>query len=242
MSNKFIVTVSIVIPTYNERDNVVALIRSITKILDESLISFEIIIVDDNSPDNTYNHIKNHYLHDSRIRPFVRNKNHGLAKAILFGIIKTKGSIVIGMDADFNHPPSLIPKLIKSLHHADFAVASRFVKGGGMNESIRYYLTYAFNLVLKYMLGFPTLDNLSGYYAIKRKDIMKLPIQQIYQGYGEYHLRLIKSLQNRHLKIIQIPVQYGQRKYGQSKSHLTFLFFRYLWVAFKLTFYNNKKT
>jgi len=161
-------TVSIVIPTYNERNNIVALIQSITKILDKSLIKFEIIIVDDNSPDNTYSHIKSHYLHDSRIRPFVRNKNRCLAKAILFGIMKTKGSIIIGMDADFNHPPSLIPKLISSLHHADFAVASRFIKGGGMKEPIRYYLTYIFNLFLKYILGFPILDNLSGFYAIKK--------------------------------------------------------------------------
>jgi len=232
-------TVSIVIPTYNERNNIVALIQSITKILDKSLIKFEIIIVDDNSPDNTYSHIKSHYLHDSRIRPFVRNKNRCLAKAILFGIMKTKWSIIIGMDADFNHPPSLIPKLISSLHHADFAVASRFIKGGGMKEPIRYYLTYIFNLFLKYILGFPILDNLSGFYAIKKPVLMKLHLEYIYQGYGEYHLRLLKSIQNQGLRIVQIPVKYGYRKYGQSKSHLIFLFFRYLQIAFQLTFSNQ---
>jgi dolichol-phosphate mannosyltransferase len=227
--------VSVIIPTYNERQNIIALIKQISNTLNKRSLEFEIIIVDDNSPDDTYHQIKNNYPHDRRIRPYNRKSDRGLATAIMLGITKARGSVIIGMDADFNHPPSLIPKLIRALDQADFIVASRFIKGGSMKEPIRYYLTYIFNLFLKNVLGFPVLDNLSGFYAVKRKLLLKLPLGDIYQGYGEYHLRLLKSIQNHHLKIVQIPVIYGQRKFGQSKSLLLILFFRYLKVAFHLT-------
>jgi len=233
--------VSIVIPTYNERNNILSLIKSISKTLNKRSINFEIIIVDDNSPDKTYEYIKDHYSNDFRIHLFQREKNRGLATAILLGIKKTRGSIIVGMDADFNHPPSLIPKLIDALSRADLVVASRFIPNGAMKEPIRYYFTYIFNLFLKYILGFPVLDNLSGYYAIKKKILITLSLQHIYQGYGDYHLRLLKSIQDRHLHIIQIPVKYGRRKYGQSKSQLLYLFFRYIWVAFQLTFNSVNK-
>lgn len=226
--------VSLVIPTYNERGNIVPLVQNITKILERRFIDFEVVVVDGDSPDGTFNYVRNFFTYDSRIRIFSQEEGLGLAASILFGIKKARGTIIIGMDADFNHPPSLIPKLIDKLSLADLVVASRFIKGGTMQESLRYHLTYTFNLFIKHFFGFPISDNLSGYYAIKRKDITKLPLEKIYRGYGEYHLRLLKSTQNHNLKIAEVPVKYGKRRYGHSKSKLTHLFFRYLWVAFQL--------
>ena len=226
--------VSIIVPTYNERDNIIFLIKNISKILISHQILFEIIVVDDNSPDGTYANIKDKFLLNPLIRPFKRLKNLGLATAILYGICRARGSIIIGMDADFNHPPSLIPQLIGALDQSDFAVASRFIKGGSMKEPIRNLFTYIFNLFLKYFLGFPILDNLSGFYAIKKQTLYELPLKYIFQGYGEYHLRLLKSMQWRGLYISEIPVKYGRRRYGKSKSSLLTLFFRYVWIALQL--------
>ncbi len=138
------------------------------------------------------------------------------------------------MDADFNHPPELIPKLIDNLKNNDLVIASRFIKGGGMEDRIRYIFTYIFNLFLKYILGFPTMDNMSGFYAIKKEKLNKLPLKEIYQGYGEYHLRLVWYAKKINFKIKEIPVFYQNRKYGKSKSNLIKMFFKYLYLALKL--------
>ena len=140
------------------------------------------------------------------------------------------------MDADFNHPPELLPKLIKETEKFDFVVASRFIKGGGMEDKIRYFFTFIFNFFLKNFLGFPTMDNMSGFYAIKKEKLNLLPLKKIYYGYGEYHIRLVWYAKNMYFKIKEVPVFYPKRKFGKSKSNLIKMFFRYLLVSFKLKF------
>jgi len=131
--------VSIVIPTYNERLNICLLIKKIITFLKKD---FEIIVVDDNSPDKTVEEVKKNFKNKKEIKVFFRKKEKGLGAAILFGIKKAKGEIIVGMDADFNHPPELLPKLIKETKNFDFVVASRFIKDGGMEDKIRYFFTF----------------------------------------------------------------------------------------------------
>ena len=225
---------SLIIPTYNEKENILRLIKELQKNLNSVKELYEIIAVDDNSPDGTGAAAEKAFRKNKNIRIFVRKKDRGLATAIFFGINKSKGDVVVGMDADFNHPPELIPQLSGKLIDADMVVASRFINGGGMEEKGRYFFTYFFNLFLKYLLGFPTMDNMSGYYAIKKPALLKLPLGKIYRGYGEYHLRLVYLAQKIGLKIKEIPVFYSKRNYGQSKSNLIKLFFSYLWTALNL--------
>ena len=224
---------SIVIPTYNERLNICLLIKKIITFLKKN---FEIIVIDDNSPDKTAKEVKECFKNKKEIKVFVRKKERDLGSAILFGIKKTKGEIIVGMDADFNHPPELLPKLIKETEKFDFVVASRFIKGGGMEDKIRYFFTFIFNFFLKNFLGFPTMDNMSGFYAIKKEKLNLLPLKKIYYGYGEYHIRLVWYAKNMYFKIKEVPVFYPKRKFGKSKSNLIKMFFRYLLVSFKLKF------
>ena len=224
---------TIIIPTYNERLNICLLIKKIINILKKD---FEIIVVDDNSPDKTAKEVKKCFKNKKEIKVFVRKKERDLGSAILFGIKKTKGEIIVGMDADFNHPPELLPKLIKETEKFDFVVASRFIKGGGMEDKIRYFFTFIFNFFLKNFLGFPTMDNMSGFYAIKKEKLNLLPLKKIYYGYGEYHIRLVWYAKNMYFKIKEVPVFYPKRKFGKSKSNLIKMFFRYLLVSFKLKF------
>lgn len=229
---------SVIIPTYNEKDNIALIIKKIIKIQSGP----EIIIVDDNSPDGTANEVKKNFKNNDQVRVFVRKKPRDLGSAIFFGIKKSRGEIIIGMDADFNHPPKKIPQLIASLKTADLVVASRFIKGGGMEDKFRYFFTYLFNFFLKNILGFPIMDNMSGFYVIKRNKLLKLPLDKIYRGYGEYHLRLVFYAKQFGLKIKEIPVFYPKRKFGKSKSNLFFLFFKYLIVAILLKLnYGYKK-
>lgn len=232
------INVSIVIPTLNERNNVLPLIKKLLHICKNSGLVGEIIIADD-SKDGTAELVMETYKDNKFVRVTSGTEEKSLAKAIYRGITFTKGKIIVGMDADFNHPPELLPLLINSLKNADMVIASRFIKGGTMPNSYRFHFTYVFNFFLKHILGFPTHDNMSGYYTIRKKDLMRLPLPFIFRGYGEYHLRLMYVAKKKHMKIVEIPVQYGHRKYGHSKSNLLKMLITYTQEAIKLRFNNT---
>lgn len=237
--NKTTVDFSIIIPTFNEKDNILLLIKTI-KNLKFTNLNYEIIVVDDNSPDGTYKEVIKKFGKDKVVKALLRENERGLAGAILHGIKNSKNEIVLGMDADFNHPPETIPQMIKELQTHDFVVASRFIKGGGMEEKKRYPPTFLFNWFLKHVLAFPTMDNMSGFYAIRKKELLKLPLEKIYKGYGEYHLRLVYLAGKNNLSIKEIPVFYKKRASGKSKSNLPKMLVLYLKEAFKLRFYEKK--
>lgn len=231
--------ISIIIPTFNERENIIPLVSEIRKICKANKYNFEVIVIDDNSSDQTAAELLKKYGKTRELRVFVRKKERGLATAILFGLKKAKGNIILGMDADFNHPPARIPELIKALRKADLAVASRFIKDGGMEDRFRYVFTFLFNLFLRRILGFPTMDNLSGFYCIKKEKLFSLPLEKIFRGFGEYHLRLVFLANANNFKIKEIPAFYPLRHYGQSKANLKTLFFVYLKEAFLLKLWKS---
>jgi len=228
--------ISIVIPTYNEAENILHLLEKLVVALSKKDELFEVVVVDDNSPDGTAKIIKSRYKSHPNIRVFTRLNERGLSTAILYGIKKTKGDVIIGMDADFNHPPEGVLRLISPLERHELVVASRFKKGGGMHGRLRYVCTYIYNLFLKYGLGFPTMDNMSGFYAIHKQDLIKLGIEKIYKGYGEYHLRLLWRAKLNKLKIKEIPMYFDKRMFGKSKSNLFDMFISYTVCALQLKF------
>jgi dolichol-phosphate mannosyltransferase len=234
--------ISVIIPTYNESGNIIPLINHIFDILKKNKLKGEIIVVDDNSPDKTGETVKRKYKNSKSVKTYIRKSERGLATAILLGILKAKGNIIIGIDADFNHPPDLIPTLVRKLRKSDLVVASRFIFGGGMDEKGRYIGTYLFNYFLKHILRFPTMDNMSGYYAIKKRTLLMLNLKEVYKGYGEYHLNLLWHMQQLKMRIIEVPVYYKKRRYGKSKSHLLKLLFLYFSYAVQLRLKNIFRT
>ena len=126
---------SVILPTYNERDSISSLITEIYEILEAQPLSFEIIIVDDNSPDGTYREILKEWDGNPKIKALLRKNEKGLATAILHGIRQSEGKKVIVMDTDFNHPPKLIPLLVNITDYFEIASGSRYVIGGGMETS-----------------------------------------------------------------------------------------------------------
>jgi dolichol-phosphate mannosyltransferase len=228
--------VSIIIPTYNEKDNLLLLIPVIEDIKSKiNRYQFEIVIVDDDSPDKTGHEIKKAFDYPW-VKVIIRKNNTGLATAIKDGIEASRGSIIVGMDADFNHDPHLLPELLEKLQDHDLVVASRFMKKGGMDNKFRFVSTMIFNLMLKILFNFPLTDNASGYYAIRKNDLIKLGLEKIYQGYGEYHLRLVYLAKKAGYRLKEIPVYYKKRPYGRSKSKLFTMAKDYFLVAAKLRF------
>ena len=223
--------ISIVIPTYKERENIKGLIDGIEKVL--SRVLHEILVVDDESPDGTSEMVARK---NSRIHLLSHPQPRDLGRSILMGVEAARGEVIVGMDGDGNHNPRYIPQLLNALQKADLVVGSRFASREVRNtkHEIRNVGSFLFNAMLKYVFGFPIWDNTSGFYAIRRDTLLSLDPAKIYYGYGEYHLRLVYKAMRQRLRIVEVPVVYPPRIHGQSKSRLFIMLGTYFKTALML--------
>lgn len=203
--------VSIVLPTYNEKDNIIKLINEINNYSNNS----EIIVVDDDSPDLTWKIAQDANI--KNVKVIRRLKNRGLAASLHEGIENATGNAVIWMDCDLSHPPSLIPKLLESLNDNDIAVASRYNYGGkDKRKFIRFITSYAFNLYANILLGLRIKDTDSGFIAVKKHVFDKVKINP--KGYGEYFIEFVYRCQRKGFRISEVPFIMEDRLVGNSKT------------------------
>ena len=234
--------ISVILPTYNEKDSIILLIGEILNILGKDGIDHEVVIVDDNSPDGTYSRIVEHYAANQRVLPILRTNEKGLATAIMHGILNSTGDKILVMDTDFNHPPNLIPLMVKITDYFDIASGSRYVIGGGMETSwMRYIGSKLFNRFIHYTLGMKTTDNLSGYYAFNRNILEGIDMKSIFYGYGDYFIRFLYVMQKRRRFILEVPVVYKDRQGGLSKTNLKNELVRYTGTVLNIRFGRWKK-
>ncbi|HPN32011.1 MAG TPA: glycosyltransferase [bacterium] len=226
------IEVSIILPTYNEKKNIIPLIERLKNVLSE--VNKEIIIVDDNSPDGTSEIIKTNLKEDNEVTLIVRNNEPGLANSIREGIFFSKGRIIIVMDTDFNHNPDDVTLLYNIAKYTDMVIGSRFIFGGGMEDRFRYFLSFFFNLFVRLMIRSRIDDNLSGFFSINREKLLQLDFNKIFWGYGDYFFRLLFYAQKKKFKIVQIPTLYKLRIYGESKTNFFKTFKKYFFEIFKL--------
>lgn len=225
-------SLSIILPTYNEAGNIIPLVRNIISVLKQ--LSFEILIIDDDSPDGTAEKAKKEFYHDKRIQIFVKKKDKGLARAIMYGMQKSKGAYILVMDTDFNHNPDDILQFLRLKEQYDFIIGSRYIPGGGMENRMRYYASFLYNFIIRFVLSLPTKDSLSGFFLIKRSLLGKINFQTTFIGYGDYFMRLIKNVHQYTKSIYEVPVFYKNRFSGQSKSKLIIMCFNYSRTVFNL--------
>lgn len=215
--------ISLVIPTYNERDNIIALIESVHKVLDAATLAHEIIIVDDNSPDGTWQIAEQAAVLDPRIKVVRRGGRLGLATAAVEGWKIAQGEFLAIMDGDFQHPPGTLLSLFHALQScgADVAIASRHIDGGGIcGWSLhRYVVSWAGTLLAAWFL--PGIlarvrDPLSGYFMFRRSAAP--PLQDIApRGYKI----LLELLSKGRFRLIQeVPFTFMNRTQGRSKFGL----------------------
>lgn len=217
---------SIVLPTYNEKDNIVELINAIFNALPNP-IEFEVVVVDDNSPDGTAEAVRRNFEGDSRVKLFVRTEERGLATAIRYGAEHSTGEILVFMDTDFNHDPAILPQMIKFLEYYDIIIGSRFVMAGGMEDRFRQFSSLIYNYGIRLLFRTPIHDNLSGFFSIYRNKLMSMDLDQIYYGYGDYFIRLLMVAHNRGYNMLEIPVFYRLRMHGHSKTQFLSIFTKY---------------
>lgn len=225
---------SIILPTYNEKDNIVELVSAIHGCLEPERFNYEVVIVDDNSPDGTAEVVRATFGSDQRVHLHVRTQERGLATALRYGAEHSEGEVLVFMDTDFNHDPAMIPQLIKFLEYYDVVIGSRFVMRGGMEDSARYIFSFIYNLGLRFLFRTQVWDNLSGFFAVYRHKLMELNLDQIFYGYGDYFIRLLMVGWRRDWRMLEIPVFYRLRTHGHSKTQFLHIFTQYTSAILKL--------
>ncbi|MEZ4865294.1 MAG: glycosyltransferase [Caldilineaceae bacterium] len=256
--------VSIILPTYNERDNICDLIDVITGRLAATTSCFEILVMDDNSPDGTAQVVTARYgltaaphavdgtgatgttecsaaaaVGKGIIRLCVRTQDKGLAQAIRAGLERAQGHTLVVMDTDFNHDPAMIPQMVDLLRYYDLVIGSRFVMRGGMEDKWRYRASLLYNFFIRVLFATQIQDNLSGFFAVRRDHFLQLTpmYDRIFFGYGDYFIRLLLVAWRQNWKILEVPVFYILRRHGDSKTGFWSIFCDYTKAVLKLRFW-----
>jgi dolichol-phosphate mannosyltransferase len=211
-------SVSIVLPTYNESGNILHLIAGIKAAMPPDW-SYEILVMDDNSPDGTFEITKNAFADDTTVKPVLRTTDRGFAKSIRDGIERSRSEKIIVMDSDLTHDPVEIPRLLHVGEVYDIVSGSRFCAGGRMIDTAHYVISMLFNWFLRILICTQVQDNLGGYFIASRDVIMRLPLDEIFFGYGDYYFRLLHFAQHSGCSIVEIPSSYLLRGTGKSKSN-----------------------
>lgn len=208
---------SVVVPTFNERDNVARLYRK----LDAALtgIAWEVVFVDDNSPDGTWAAVRELANADSRVRCIRRIGRRGLSGACIEGILASSAPYAAVMDADLQHDETQLPKMLGLLQggEAELVVGSRYVEGGSAAsfDSTRAGFSAFATSIARRVLGVAIADPMSGFFMIRRDRFEQLAPKLSTQGF-KILLDIVATAEGA-LKTVEVPFTFGTRQHGESK-------------------------
>jgi len=208
----------IVIPTYNERQNIEKLIPQIL----ENYPEVDILIVDDNSPDKTFEIADDFAKRDERVHLLLRKEKQGLGKAILAGFkyaVDNGYEKVIRMDADFSHPPRYIKEILSQIEPNCVVICSRYVKGGRSKNPSLYkrFLSRCANFSAKTLLGLKLKDVTSGYRGFPKRFLEEVLREDPKSSGYLFEVEIIYLAQKLGYQIKEIPFTYEGRFKGRSK-------------------------
>ena len=207
-------TISLIIPTYNERDNIVPLLQRLKHVL--SGLSYEVVFIDDNSSDGTAE-LAGSLADKYPVRVVVRKDKRGLASAVVDGLGHTSGDTIAVMDADLQHPPEVIPLLLAEIENgADVAVASRYVPGGGCQGWSRTRRLMSKGAIFLGHLLLPATrpvkDPMSGFFMLRRDAVAGVHLSPT-----GFKILLEILMVGRHQTVAEVPYTFVTRERGQSK-------------------------
>jgi len=212
----------IVIPTYNESQNIEKLIGSIFSISKNGL-DIHILVVDDNSPDGTaeiVTKIKKAYPH--RLNLLLRDRKLGLGTAYISGFIwglERRYQLFVEMDADFSHNPHYLPQMINKINSHDFIIASRYIKGGGVKGwgFFRKTISRFGSIYAKTILGIPINDFTGGYNIWKREVLNGIDLGKVKSEGYSFQIELKYRAHMRGFRFVEFPIIFEDRFQGKSK-------------------------
>jgi dolichol-phosphate mannosyltransferase len=213
--------VSVVIPAYNERENIKKLLCKISAVL-KGKFPYEIIVVDDNSPDGTAEAVRE-VARKTNTKLISRKSKTGIGSAYKKGIESSSGSIVITMDADLSHNPEMIPQMVEELSRGnDIVLGSRYIEGGEIERwSIyRKFMSRSANKVAKLVLGLHANDLTTGFRAYRRDALDKLRFAEFTSNGYSILMEIVFKAERAHLNIKEVPITFHDRRGGSSKLGL----------------------
>ncbi len=213
MSNN-LALVTVVLPTYDERENIGPLIERILASVGQPV---EIIVVDDDSPDLTWQVVEEIATEDQRVSLLRRMDERGLTSALMAGIGLARGEVIAWMDCDLSMPPEVLPALLEAVGVADIAVGSRYIRGGADigHSLVGRLFSRTINLWAALFLGWGVKDYTSGFMAVRRCVFESIELRG---DYGEYCIDLLARAQRLGFTIREVPYHCVPRLEGQSKT------------------------
>ena len=209
--------VTVVIPTYNERENLSHVAAAVTH------QGFRLLVVDDSSPDGTGELADRLAATDPRVTVLHRPKKEGLGPAYGAGFdraLDDGAQIVVEMDADFSHDPTDLPRLVQAVENgADLAIGSRYVPGGSTPDwpVIRRLVSRGGNLYARVMLGIPVRDSTAGFRAFRAEALRRLGYREAQASGYAFQVEMTMKAHQAGLRIVEVPISFRDRTRGASK-------------------------
>lgn len=214
---------SVIVPTFREAENLAVLIPRVQQVFTDAKIAGEIIVVDDNSPDDTVGVVQR-LARSSTVRLLVRKNERGLSSAVIAGMRAAQGDVLLCMDADLSHPPEDVPRLFRSVattpngRAADFVIGSRYVSGGSTEAG--WGLGRWLNSKVATWLAWPLAsvrDPMAGFFALPREAFQRAAERLDPIGYKIGLELLVKTGAS---TVTELPIEFKNRLHGESKLSL----------------------
>ena len=209
----------VIVPTFNERENITRLIGAILE-QDDRL---EILVVDDGSPDGTGEIVDSIMQHEPRVNILKRPQKMGLGTAYIAGFewaLRQGYDFVFEMDADFSHDPAHLSQFLGAIENADLVLGSRYRNGKVtvVNWPInRLLLSYFANVYARVVTGLPLWDATGGFKCFRRRVLEAIDLTQVRSNGYAFQIEMSFRAWRKHFKIVEIPIVFVDRTEGQSK-------------------------
>ncbi|MFZ3231080.1 MAG: polyprenol monophosphomannose synthase [Pseudobdellovibrio sp.] len=211
----------VIIPTFNELENIQQLLPQLMS-LDEK---FDVLVVDDSSPDGTSDFVLQFIKNEPRINLLKRNEKNGLGRAYISGFkwgIERNYDAVIEMDADFSHSPSDLLKILKQLNVSPVVVGSRYVPGGQTVNwgFIRKLISKGGGVYSRLILGYPVQDWTGGFNGWHVQVLKDIELDSVRSNGYSFQIELKYKALKKNYKVVEVPITFEDRRVGQSKMSL----------------------
>jgi dolichol-phosphate mannosyltransferase len=228
----------VIVPTYNERENVTRLIGAIL----EQDPRLEVLVVDDGSPDGTGGIVEDLMQHETRLHILKRPRKLGLGTAYIAGFgwaLEQCYDFVFEMDADFSHDPAHLSQFLGAIEDADLVLGSRYRNGKVtvVNWPIkRLLLSYFANVYARVVTGLPVWDATGGFKCFRRKVLQAIDLTHVRSNGYAFQIEMSFRAWRKHFKIVEIPIVFVDRTEGQSKMSRAIVR-EAIWMVWRLRFW-----
>ena len=234
----------IIVPTYNEKENIGLLIPAIDRYIPQT----DILVVDDASPDGTSAYVKELAISRPGLFVFDRQKKEGLGKAYVSGfkwMLERDYEFIFQMDADFSHDPKYLPDFLETLKNCDLVIGSRYISGVNViNWPLhRLLLSYGGNMVARFLVGIPVRDCTAGFKCFRRKVLEKINFEKIGSSGYSFQIEMNYLAWRYNFCIREIPIVFTDRQRGESKMSTKIIRegLMLLWKLRLLSFFKRTK-